>query len=196
MCHYGYHRVYPSSALQLGAVPPPQLSFLGQPLRLVSSLGVGATSSVYKCVVELDGEEEECAAKVLQGSFSADLELQVLEELRAGGCDGIPVSLGRLQSPSQGFLLRPLGTTLAAGNASLQHPQLFKAIRPLLQALQKAHRLGYVHRDLRLPNLLVVETSAASVRSRPSAQVGPAPGSLVILDWWALRVVVPLDLGE
>lgn len=173
---------------QLGAAPPPQLSFHGQQLRLESLLGVGATSSVYKCVVDLDGKKEECAVKALQGSLSADSELAVLDELKDGGCDCIPLCPGRLDSPGQGFLLQPLGITLAADNVLLRHPRLYQAIPPMLQALHSAHQLGFVHRDLRLPNLLAVTASAAATPASSNSagaheSVSP-PVSLVILDWW------------
>lgn len=173
-------------------MPPPQLSFKGQQLRPVSLIGVGATSSVYRCTRTVDGQEEEFAVKVLQGSLSADRELEVLGALGDGGCDCIPVCHGRLDLPSQGFLMRPLGTTLAADGVLLQHPHLYRALPPMVRALSKAHELGYVHRDLRLPNLLVVKASAASSGSQPGAPPEAASSSssnssLFLLDWWVVN---------
>ena len=48
------------------------------------------------------------------------------------------------------------------------------------QALKQAHELGYVHRDLRPPNILMVEAAAAEVQGL----VQSSSCSLVILDWW------------
>lgn len=142
--------------------------FKGQALGLVGLLGIGATASVYRCRAKVDGKEEEFAVKVLESPLSADRELAVLAKLAdevSVGRSSIPICCGRLDLPSQGFLLRPVGTTLATDGMLQQHPQLYKSIQPMVGVLRAVHKLGYVHRDLRLPNLMM------------------AGSDLVILDW-------------
>ena len=82
-------------------------------------------------------DQEVFAVKLHQGPFQPDHELEVLEALQSGACPGIPAVHGRLDLPSQGFLLRPLGFTLAAADSHLlRYRRLYKAVPPLVEVGQ------------------------------------------------------------
>lgn len=109
-------------------------------MRLTRLLGCGATSCVYACDVPVDGKQVEYAAKVLQWPFSVDMELSVLQDLHEHGCDqGVPAVLGRLDG-MEGFLLQPLGATLASDDADKDVPLLFTALEPLMQLLKQVRK--------------------------------------------------------
>jgi serine/threonine protein kinase len=139
----------------------------------VSFLGAGATSSVYECrLPNSQGEVEAVAAKVPLEPHTTSHEQRVLQELAAagGGCPCIPRIMGLLDN-NKGLLLGPVGKPLAAEGMLTAHPQLFNGFGGLVHALYTAHGLGWVHRDVRPDNLVLVGGS-----------------SLYLVDWCVLAM--------
>lgn len=158
--------------LQLQATAPPQLMFGGAPLALEKLLGAGATSTVYQSEIVLGGRTETVAVKLLQPGHSADTEVLVLEALAHQRCACMPTLVGRLDGPRVGYLLQPVGTALSVPWILDGYPQLFHSFAALVHTLQTVHGLGWVHRDVRLSNLLVVEDAQA-----------PGGVRLLLMDW-------------
>lgn len=145
--------------MQYGASSPPALKQAGRAVELVSFLGAGATSTVYECrLPNSQGEAEAVAAKVPLEPHTTEHEEHVLQELAAGGGGCLPRIMGRLDD-NQGLLLAPVGMPLAAEGMLADHPQLFSGFGGLVHALRNAHEKGWVHRDVRPDNLLLVGQS-------------------------------------
>ena len=121
-------------------------------MQLLSFLGAGATSSVYKCR-HPSSQTETVAAKVPREPHTTSYEHLVLLEL--AGCLCIPHVVAQLDN-EHGLLLQPVGMPLALHGTLTRHPLLFRGLLRLVQALRTAHEKGWLHRDLRPDNLVIV----------------------------------------
>ena len=130
---------------------------------------MGATSSVYEVLLH-GSSQMVAAAKVPTPPHSVSSEKQVLLALQAGGCPGIPELLGELDG-GQGLLLQPVGAPLDV-DVLTKHPRLFEVVGQLVDTLEAAHRLGWLHCDIRADNLLAKEVPACK---------------LFIVDWCVAR---------
>jgi hypothetical protein len=107
--------------MQLGATAPPQLSCDGKAARILSFLGVGATSTVYKCELlgssSAGGSAEPgsglvVAAKVARPGFDMQHERLVLTHLEDKGCAQVPRVVGYHEGPPRALYMQPVGTPL------------------------------------------------------------------------------------
>ncbi|MCC7529976.1 MAG: serine/threonine protein kinase [Candidatus Melainabacteria bacterium] len=151
-------------------VPLPSDPLLGalidERYRVESLIAKGAVGSVYKAKQELLGRQ--VALKVLHGYLGADPESLVRFHREAK-------AISRLEHPNlltlydfgmtadgQPYFVMDLlnGTTLAkvlTKEGRLDARRALTIIKQVLEALCEAHRKGIVHRDIKPPNIVLVE---------------------------------------
>ncbi len=151
-------------------VPLPSDPLLGalidERYRVESLIAKGAVGSVYKAKQELLGRQ--VALKVLHGYLGADPESLVRFHREAK-------AISRLEHPNlltlydfgmtadgQPYFVMDLlnGTTLAKvlnNEGRLDARRALTIIRQVLEALSEAHKKGIVHRDIKPPNIVLVE---------------------------------------
>ena len=108
--------------------------------------------------------------QVARPSFYAQLlhEHTVLTSL--AGCSGVLEAVALLGEDDGGpaILMRPIGAALSL-EVIHEQPRFHKAVPLLVEVLQRCHELGWVHRDLRPDNLVLMD-------KQPDVEV-------VIIDW-------------
>lgn len=134
--------------------------------RVESLIAKGAVGSVYKAKQELLGRQ--VALKVLHGYLGADPESLVRFHREAK-------AISRLEHPNlltlydfgmtsdgQPYFVMDLlnGTTLAkvlSTEGRLEAKRAIAIVKQVLEALSEAHRKGIVHRDIKPPNIVLIE---------------------------------------
>jgi eukaryotic-like serine/threonine-protein kinase len=134
--------------------------------RVESLIAKGAVGSVYKAKQELLGRQ--VALKVLHGYLGADPESLVRFHREAK-------AISRLEHPNlltlydfgmtsdgQPYFVMDLlnGTTLAkvlSSEGRLEPKRAISIVKQVLEALSEAHKKGIVHRDIKPPNIVLVE---------------------------------------
>lgn len=134
--------------------------------RVEGLIAKGAVGSVYKAKQELLGRQ--VALKVLHGYLGADPESLVRFHREAK-------AISRLEHPNlltlydfgmtsdgQPYFVMDLlnGTTLAkvlTNEGRLDARRALTIVRQVLEALSEAHKKGIVHRDIKPPNIVLVE---------------------------------------
>ena len=151
-------------------VPLPSDPLLGalidERYRVESLIAKGAVGSVYKAKQELLGRQ--VALKVLHGYLGADPESLVRFHREAK-------AISRLEHPNlltlydfgmtadgQPYFVMDLlnGTTLAkvlSNEGRLDARRALTIVKQVLDALSEAHKKGIVHRDIKPPNIVLVE---------------------------------------
>lgn len=151
-------------------VPLPSDPLLGalvdERYRVESLIAKGAVGSVYKAKQELLGRQ--VALKVLHGYLGADPESLVRFHREAK-------AISRLEHPNlltlydfgmtadgQPYFVMDLlnGTTLAKvlnNEGRLDARRALTIVKQVLEALSEAHKKGIVHRDIKPPNIVLVE---------------------------------------
>ncbi len=151
-------------------VPLPSDPLLGalidERYRVESLIAKGAVGSVYKAKQELLGRQ--VALKVLHGYLGADPESLVRFHREAK-------AISRLEHPNlltlydfgmtadgQPYFVMDLlnGTTLAkvlSNEGRLDARRALTIVKQVLEALSEAHKKGIVHRDIKPPNIVLVE---------------------------------------
>lgn len=120
----------------------------GSPVEFISLLGSGATSTVYK--VGYLGSI--VAAKVHKDKFCSDDERRVLEMIQ--GVPSVPTIKGATDDGKVLFL-SPVGSKILKAVPAEARQNL----GGLLDTLKSVHEQGIVHRDVRLGNIVVVDSS-------------------------------------
>lgn len=134
--------------------------------RVEGLIAKGAVGSVYKAKQELLGRQ--VALKVLHGYLGADPESLVRFHREAK-------AISRLEHPNlltlydfgmtadgQPYFVMDLlnGTTLAkvlSTEGRLEAKRAFAIVKQVLEALSEAHKKGIVHRDIKPPNIVLIE---------------------------------------
>lgn len=134
--------------------------------RVEGLIAKGAVGSVYKAKQELLGRQ--VALKVLHGYLGADPESLVRFHREAK-------AISRLEHPNlltlydfgmtadgQPYFVMDLlnGTTLAkvlSTEGRLEPKRAFAIVKQVLEALSEAHKKGIVHRDIKPPNIVLIE---------------------------------------
>lgn len=151
-------------------VPLPSDPLLGalidERYRVEALIAKGAVGSVYKAKQELLGRQ--VALKVLHGYLGADPESLVRFHREAK-------AISRLEHPNlltlydfgmtadgQPYFVMDLlnGTTLAkvlSNEGRLDARRALSIVKQVLEALSEAHKKGIVHRDIKPPNIVLVE---------------------------------------
>lgn len=118
----------------------------GKELVFNNLLGFGATSKVYAC--QYDGQN--VAAKLYDNPFNSEYEADILEKLK--GVSNIPTVVAN----GPGILImKEVGQGLQYG-VELDQEYAVK-LCDIVDTLEAAHTLGFVHRDVRIPNMLKVK---------------------------------------
>lgn len=151
-------------------VPVPNDPLLGalidERYRVESLIAKGAVGSVYKAKQELLGRQ--VALKVLHGYLGADPESLVRFHREAK-------AISRLEHPNlltlydfgmtsdgQPYFVMDLlnGTTLAkvlTSEGRLDVRRTLSIVKQVLEALSEAHKKGIVHRDIKPPNIVLID---------------------------------------
>jgi len=159
---------------------PPRLSSGNKPMELLSLLGSGASSVVYRARLDDGKEQKEFALKCLNSTVAADLErshltlLGSLPKLKAMRSTGVPTLGPPLDGPMDAVLMTPICrrvatdaedikeamTRMNARDPKAHHPVLLSSshFRQLIDTLRIVHSDGrIVHRDVRLSNIGIHE---------------------------------------
>jgi serine/threonine protein kinase len=141
--------------------------------RIGPALGRGGGGAVYAAVDDSTGRE--CALKVLHPEASGRPELvarflQEIEMLRELDHPNIVRLLDAARTPEglPYFTMELLeGETIAQRlelRGRMMPDEVWSIIEPVLAALESAHRLGVVHRDLKAANVFVTQTDPVQVK--------------------------------
>jgi serine/threonine protein kinase len=189
--------------------------------RVFEKLGSGGMAVVYRVLDTRLGEE--AALKVLwpvEGEPDEPVEVQrgrfqdeceVLMRLAHPSIVRVR-GFGRTRGLSYCVLDRVSGRTIAERAATLEWAELVRALRDVASALDAAHRVGVVHRDVKAENIVLREHGGAVLIDFGVARLGPSwrtrtgyvvgtPGSLAPeqirhdeltarTDQWALAAMV------
>ena len=117
---------------------------------VIRQLGAGRTSSVYlvKC------GSEDCVGKFFNLHYRCyrDIELKILRILK--DVEGVPTVVNELLNVKDTLFMKPVGVPLTVGAPILHvHKAVFSSIVDIFRA---AHQRGIIHRDVRMPNILLV----------------------------------------
>jgi serine/threonine protein kinase len=126
---------------------------------LVSRLGAGGMAEVWLAADERDGKQ--VALKFLRAELAANPDLLQLFEMEAERCQrlshpGIVRSFGLQADAGWYFMVMeyiPGGAVRVTRNFDWQAS--VRLLLPVAEALEYAHRAGFVHRDLRAANILL-----------------------------------------
>ena len=141
------------------------------PYEIVSALGAGGMGEVYKA--RDTRLERTVAIKVLPAHVAANPDLRARFEREAKALSGFQhphictlYDVGREESPSGGidYLVMEYleGETLAAriDRGALTTAEILRVAMAIAEALDKAHRQGVVHRDLKPGNIILTRGGA------------------------------------
>ena len=150
--------------LQLNVEAPPRgLRLNNEDLKIESVLGWGASATVYG----LSGTgTKKYAAKVAHEGEDPALshEFRIIQDLC--GCMNIPVAIGILPSLDnrEALILEPVGELISAAMLDEHSLDIFCWFpMNIIAALKHCHAKGYVHRDVRTANIILVQEKSSTI---------------------------------
>src|SRR6266581_6375584 len=161
------------------------------PYEILAPLGAGGMGEVYRARDSRLGRD--VAVKVLPASLSGNSEVRARFEREARTVSSLNhpnictlFDVGR--EGDTDYLVMELieGDTLATRlqRGPLPAGELLKLGLQIAEALDRAHRAGVIHRDLKPGNIMITKTGAKLMDfglSRTATLAGPAPGSTAAL---------------
>jgi serine/threonine protein kinase len=145
------------------------------PYEIVSLLGAGGMGEVYRA--QDSRLNRTVAIKVLSGEFSADPDLRQRFEREAKAISALQHpnictlhDIGRQDGVDYLVLEFVEGETLDARlvKGPLPLNQVLRYSAEIADALDKAHRQGFIHRDLKPGNIMLTKSGAKLQKSSPS----------------------------
>ena len=155
-----------SSSLEKLCYSKPVVKVNNQEIVLKYTLGKGLSGIVY--TGELNGMP--VVVKVPNSKEKLEKERKVLAALEQGGVKNIPqfCSVNGVDDRGKALLLTPVAQRFAGKlEAGIQMASCH--VRQIVKALYGAHRLGYVHRDVRYCNIFAVSEEEALLNDWGSA---------------------------
>ncbi|MGN7456146.1 protein kinase domain-containing protein [Paenibacillus pasadenensis] len=179
---------------------------VGRRYRIDELLGIGSYGLTYRCTDLLRGRPAALKqAKPSKGAAARELlrrEAGMLERLDH---PAIPRALALLEERGQLFLASELaaGVTLEdwifEQGRTFSEAEALRLVRSLAEIVGHVHKRGYVHLDVRIPNVLAKLSSSEFGAPNSAARAGFASGdSLSLIDFGLARRIgePPLALAS
>ena len=152
----------------------PVVKVNGQEIALVDTLGRGLSGIVYGG--NLNGKS--IVVKVPKTTERLDKEERVLAALERGGVKSVPLLYGGgTDEDNRALLMTPVAKHFAHREEPNGVEMASCHIRQIVQALYGAHKLGYIHRDVRYSNIFAVSEEEALLSDWGSAWFKGEPTS-------------------
>ena len=173
----------PSKRARAGAArPDPLIGTLLGPYRIVEHIGSGGMGSVYRAERADEAFEKEVAIKVVRRGLDLDyvvrhfrLERQIMASLEhpniARLLDGGATARRRCRTSSWSSSAASPIDAYCEERQPRHRASGWSCSGPICAAVEFAHRLGVVHRDIKPGNILVTATA------RPSCSISASPRS-------------------